>query len=117
MIDSRIFSLTFRHKIFFKLFNFIWCNFLHNCSYPKVVRDDIQHIDIALYVLLKDSINELYTQLLREEDNAMEDPKNLLDVINDNNLQITSGDFKDYIITKYYDEENLERTFSLYLMN
>lgn len=85
-----------------------------NCSISKNFLFGISEIRKTSYVLLKDSINELYTQLLREEDNAMEDLKNLLDVINDNNLQITSGDFKDYIITKYYDEENLERTFSLY---
>ncbi len=85
-----------------------------NCSISKRFLFGISEIRKTSYVLLKDSINELYTQLLREEDNAMEDLKTLLDVINDNNLQITSGDFKDSIITKYYDEENLERTFSLY---
>lgn len=85
-----------------------------NCSISKRFLFGIPEIRKTSYVLLKDSISELYTQLLREEDNSMEDLKTLLDVINDNHLQITSGDFKDYIITKYYDEENLERTFSLY---
>ena len=85
-----------------------------NCSISKRFLFGISEIRKTSYVLLKNSINELHTQLLREEDNSMEDLKTLLDVINDNNLKITSGDFKNYIITRYYDEENLERTFSLY---
>lgn len=85
-----------------------------NCSISKSFLFGISEIRKTSYVLLKDSINELYTQLLREEDNSMEDLKTLLDVINENNLKIASNDFKNYIITKYYDEEKLEKTFSLY---
>lgn len=44
----------------------------------------------------------------------MEDLKTLLEVISENNIKINKGDFKDYIISKYYDGESLEKTFSLY---
>lgn len=85
-----------------------------NCSISKSFLFGIPEIRKTSYVLLKDSINELYTQLLRKEDNSMEDLKTLLEVISENNIKINKGDFKDYIISKYYDGESLEKTFSLY---
>ncbi len=84
-----------------------------NCSTSKRFLFGITEIRKASYILLKDSIDELYTQLLRE-DRSMEDLKTLLEVISENNIKINNGDFKDYIISKYYDGENLEKTFSLY---
>lgn len=85
-----------------------------NCTTSKRFLFGITEIRKASYILLKDSIDELYTQLIREEDNSMEDLKTLLEVISENNIKINKGDLKDYIISKYYDEENLEKTFSLY---
>lgn len=85
-----------------------------NCSTSKQFLFGITEIRKASYILLKDSIDELYKQLLRKEDSSMEDLKTLLEVISENNIKINKGDFKDYIISKYYDGENLEKTFSLY---
>jgi len=85
-----------------------------NCSTSKRFLFGITNIRKALYILLKDSIDVLYTQLLREQDNSMEDLKTLLEVICENNIKINKTDFKDYIISKYYDQENLEKTYSLY---
>lgn len=85
-----------------------------NCSISKRFLFGMTEIRKTSYILIKDSIDELYTQLLRKEDNSMEDLKTLLEVISENNIKINKGDFKDYIISKYYDEESLEKTFSLY---
>lgn len=85
-----------------------------NCSTSKRFLLGITEIRRSLYILLKDSIDELYTQLLREEDSSMEDLKTLLEVINEYELKINKNTFKEDIISKYYDEENLEKTFSLY---
>ena len=85
-----------------------------NCSISKRFLFGITEIRKSSYILIKDSIDELYTQLLRKEDNSMEDLKTLLEVISENNIKINKDDFKDYIISKYYDGENIEKTFSLY---
>lgn len=85
-----------------------------NCSTSKRFLLGITEIRKALYILVKDSIDKLYTQLLREEDNSMEDLKTLLEVVNEYELKINKNTFKEDIISKYYDEENIEKTYSLY---
>ena len=67
-----------------------------------------------IYILLKDSIKESYKQLLREEDPSMEDLRILFEVIKEFKIDINKDEFKDFIFSKYYNEENLERTFSLF---
>lgn len=85
-----------------------------NCSTSKRFLLGIADIRKSLYLLIKNSIDVLYTQLLREEDNTMEDLKTLLEVANENNVKINKSDFRDYIVSKYYNEENIEKIFSLY---
>lgn len=85
-----------------------------NCSISKRFLFGITEIRKASYILTKDLIDELYTQLLRKEDDSMEDLKTLLEVISENNIKINRFDFKDDIISKYYDDDNLEKIFSLY---
>lgn len=85
-----------------------------NYSTSKRFLLGIAEIRRSLYILVKDSIDELHTQLLREEDNSMEDLKTLLEVINEYELKINKDTFKEDIISKYYDEENIEKIYSLY---
>ena len=59
-----------------------------NCSISKRFLFGITEIRKALYILIKDSIDELYTQLHRKEDNSMVDLKTLLEVISENNIKI-----------------------------
>lgn len=74
----------------------------------------IAKIKRSIYELIKESICELYQQLLREDDNSMDDLKTLLEVITENNIKINKESFKDYILSKYYNDDNIEKIFSLY---
>lgn len=74
----------------------------------------IAKIKRSIYELIKESISELYQQLLREDDSSMDDLKILLEVITENNIKINIDVLKSFIFTKYYNEENIEKIFSLY---
>lgn len=87
---------------------------LISCERTKSFLFGIPEIKKQIYMLLRDSINNFYKQLLREEDLSMEDLKILFEVIREQKIDINQDEFKDFIFSKYYNEENLERTFSLF---
>ncbi|MEE3350231.1 MAG: P-loop NTPase fold protein [Candidatus Gastranaerophilaceae bacterium] len=74
----------------------------------------IAKIKRSIYEFVKESISELYQQLLREDDSSMDDLKTLLEVITKDNIKINKEKFKDYILSKYYNADNIEKIFSLY---
>ena len=74
----------------------------------------ITQIKRSIYEFIKESIGESYQQLLREDDNSMDDLKTLLEVITKDNIKINKEKFKDYILSKYYNADNIEKIFSLY---
>ena len=77
----------------------------------------IAKIKRSIYELIKESISEMYPQLLREDDNSMDDLKTLLEVITKDNIKINKENFKDYILSKYYNADNIEKSWKkiLYL--
>ncbi len=101
-------------------------NILIDNNYQSHVKNIIQYnnskhflfgiakIKRSIYDLIKESISEMYPQLLREDDNSMDDLKTLLEVITKDNIKINKEKFKDYILSKYYNADNIEKIFSLY---
>lgn len=107
-----------RHQNFIKILTDNNCK-LHveniiNCNASKRFLLGMPDIRNTIYIILKDFISSLYKQLLREDDNSMDELKSLLSVINKYEVNVNKEEFKEYILSKYYNEENLEKTFSLY---
>lgn len=62
---------------------------------------------------MQDSLSDCYEKLLREKDDNMDDLKTLLEIKEKYHIGFNKREFKAFIFSKYYNSDNLEKSYSL----
>ena len=62
---------------------------------------------------MQDSLSDCYEKLLREKDDKMDDLKTLLEIKEKYHTELNKSEFKTFIFSKYFNPDNLEKSYSL----